>query len=225
MAYSALILVHDFYSIYFSGLNPYKLDILLQVSLILYVWLCPIPNVGVALQPHVQPALNGLPRAPVLEQCVAPVARTFHGLRRDAPVLHDFQQVHIFQGLQQAPIHHGSLWQAPPYHLRVGLLSEEDNVPFVSAVSEAYYWNQNEQLETGYFHCASSIEDNYVLAVWPIPRKSELVISRKNCTIPYQKEIVSDICTMNEHPCHLETWPLPDKQENVGELVTTTHRK
>jgi hypothetical protein len=103
-------------------------------------------------------------------------------------------------------------------------LSEEDNVPFVSAVSEAYYWNQKEQLETGYFHSASSIEDNSGLAVWPIPRK-KLVISRKNCTIPYQKEIVSDICTMNEHPCHLETWPLPDRQNNVGELVTTTHRR
>ena len=75
--YSVLTLVHNILSIHSSGLNPYKLDIFLQVLLILYVWLCPLQNrqnrqfrrqevvANPQPLPHIRPLHQALQQAPV----------------------------------------------------------------------------------------------------------------------------------------------------------------
>ena len=235
LGYSALILVHDFLSIHFSGVNPYGPDILLQVLLILCVLLSDgeiqhqrAAVNGVAHQPEVahhlevahqpgrveQPVLSGVQQVPIphaFEQCVTATTPAFHGLR-DAAVLLDFQQVPFFRGLEQAPIfHHGRLWQQ-----RAVLPVEEDSASFLSAVSETHH---NEQLavKSGYdFHGGSHLQDNSCVSVLPALPKNY----NSKPLLPYSNKVVSDTCTRNEYPCQLEVWPVPDEQNDIGELVT-----
>ena len=207
LTYSALILINNVHSIYSSGgLNLYTvLDIFLQVVLIFYIWLCPVPNGRVQPQRPVmvaqhQPVDQGPPEVPVLHQfqpCIAQPMLAFRGLP-DSPVLHDLQQDPFFRGLVGAPIYHNNLRVSPP-------AAEDNDVPFPPAIPEARYENRNERLETGRFGVASSFEDQ---PAWLIIHTN--YESKPQLAWPEEDDIVNQVVPMHS---------VADTQNNIGQLV------
>lgn len=205
LSYSALILINNVHSIYSGGLNLYTvLDISLQVLLLFYIWLCPVPNGRVQPQLPVmvaqQPVDQGPPEVPVLHQfqpCIAQPMHAFRGLP-DSPVLHDLQEDPFFRGLVGAPIFHNNLRVSPP-------AVEDDDVPFPPGVPEAHYGNRNERLETGRFGVASSFEDQPAWLILPTNYES-----KPQLAWPEEDDIVYQVVPMHS---------VADTQNNIGQLV------
>ena len=226
--YSALILIHNLLSVYFTGLNPYTLDNILQVILILYLHLCPVPNGrihregAVEAAQQIRPLAHGQPQVPDLQQL---------------PILYVSHQAPAFHGLPEAPIFHGLLQphEAQGHDNRPPSPTDDNHLHFLPSVPETRQHGHSECLVGIFDRIPSATDHTYLLPtsfelyqvptdyksppqlVWP---EDEAMLG--DGVVPFQDGLSSKLHSDYDRYSSFDVHPVTDKLDNIEQLFQPT---